>query len=85
MTVSMKTDPKKLAGYLARQFESTNEVSLLVVGAGALNQAIKATIIAKTFLAAQGHSLIVLPAFANVQIGPDEKTAIRLAVQKVNA
>ena len=85
MTVSVKTDPKKLAGFLARQFESTNEVSLLVVGAGALNQAIKATIIAKTFLAAQGRSLIVLPAFANVQIGTEEKTAIRLAVQKVNA
>ena len=51
------------------------------VGAGAVNQAIKAISIARGFVAPLGMNLICTPAFYDVIIDGKEKTAIRLIVE----
>lgn len=52
-----------------------------VVGAGALNQAVKAIAIAREFLAPLGYDLIMDPAFVDIEIDAEMRTAIRLSVQ----
>ena len=51
------------------------------IGAGALNQAIKAVAIARGFVAPHGIDLICIPAFADIQIDGQERTAIKLIVE----
>lgn len=51
------------------------------VGAGALNQAVKAVAIARGFVAPSGMDLICIPAFTEINIDGEERTAIKLIVQ----
>jgi stage V sporulation protein S len=51
-----------------------------VVGAGALNQAIKAVAIARGFVADTGLDLVCVPAFSEVEIDGEKRTALRLMV-----
>ncbi|HSR31170.1 MAG TPA: stage V sporulation protein S, partial [Anaerolineae bacterium] len=51
------------------------------IGAGAVNQAIKAAAIARGFLALDGLDVVCIPSFADVEIGGQERTAIRIAVE----
>jgi len=51
------------------------------IGAGALNQAVKAVAIARGFVAPSGLDLVCIPAFADVQIEGEERTAIKLIVE----
>lgn len=52
-----------------------------VVGAGALNQAIKAVAIARGFVADSGLDLVCVPTFADIEIDGESRTAIRLLVE----
>ena len=56
-------------------------VEIQTVGAGALNQAIKAIAIARGFIAPSGLELTCIPAFADIVISGEERTAIRLLVE----
>ncbi len=50
------------------------------VGAGAVNQAIKAIAIARGFVAPSGIDLVCVPAFSEIIIDGEERTAIRFHV-----
>lgn len=76
--VSSKSIPKKVAGMIANVFKESDTLEVQAVGAGALNQAIKGIIIARGFIAPTGKNLSVIPAFTDVIIGKEEKTAIKL-------
>lgn len=52
-----------------------------VIGAGALNQAVKAVAIARGFVAPNGIDLICIPAFNEVMLDGEERTAIKLIVE----
>jgi stage V sporulation protein S len=54
---------------------------LQTVGAGALNQAVKAIAIARGFVAPSGMDLMCVPAFADITINGEERTAIRILVE----
>lgn len=56
-------------------------VEVQVVGAGALNQAIKAVAIARGYVAASGIDLVCVPTFADIEIDGENRTAIRLLVE----
>ena len=56
-------------------------VEIQAIGAGAANQAIKSIAIARGYLAPAGVDLICKPAFANVEINGEERTAIKLIVE----
>jgi stage V sporulation protein S len=52
-----------------------------VIGAGALNQAVKAIAIARGFVAPSGIDLVCIPAFTDIMIDGEERTAIKLSVE----
>ena len=81
LKVSAKSSPNAVAGAIAGVIREAGEVEVQAVGAGAANQAIKAVAIARGYLAPAGVELICAPSFANVLIGDEERTAIRLVVQ----
>ena len=79
--VSSKSNPNKVAGALANILREKDSVEMQAIGAGALNQAIKAIAIARGFVAPSGKNLICIPAFSNILIDNEEKTAIKLIVE----
>ena len=80
--VSSKSISQKVAGSIANSFrECTCLVEVQTVGAGAVNQAIKAISIARGYVAPLGYNLICTPAFYDVIIDGKEKTAIKLLVE----
>ena len=81
LKVSTKSNPNSVAGALANVFKEKNSVEIQAIGAGALNQAIKSIIIARGFLAPSGKNLICTPAFTDIVIDGDERTAIKLIVE----
>ncbi|MEW5766464.1 MAG: stage V sporulation protein S [bacterium] len=81
LKVSSHSKPNSVAGALAGIVRERGSVEVQVIGAGALNQAIKAIAIARGFVAPGGIDLICIPAFQDVTIGDQERTAIRLIVQ----
>ena len=81
LKVSSKSNPNSVAGALANILKETSGVEIQAVGAGALNQAIKSIIIARGFVAPSGKNLVCIPAFTDVVIDGDEKTAIKLIIE----
>ena len=83
LKVSSKSNPSKVAGAIANIFRENGSVELQTIGAGSLNQAVKAVAIARGFLAPAGINIGIIPAFNDVLINGEEKTAIRLLVNIV--
>jgi stage V sporulation protein S len=80
LRVSSKSKPNTVAGAVAGVIRDQGQVELQTVGAGALNQAIKAIAIARGFLAPSGIDLVCVPSFSDIDIDGAERTAIRLLV-----
>ena len=81
LKVSAKSIPKSVAGAIAGVIREKGSVEVQAVGAGASNQAVKAVAIARGYLAPSGIDLVCVPAFANVLIDSEERTAIKLIVE----
>ncbi len=79
--MSTRSNPNSVAGAMAGVVRSSGGVLVQVVGAGALNQAIKAMAIARGYVAASGIDLVCVPTFAEVEIDGERRTAIRLRIQ----
>lgn len=78
LKVSSHSVPNSVAGAVAGVIRDKSIVEVQAVGAGAANQAIKAIAIARGYLAPVGIDLVCIPAFANVVIDGEERTAIKL-------
>ena len=81
LRVSTKSQPKSVAGAIAAMINEHQRAEVLAVGAGAVNQAIKAIAITRGFLAPRGIDIVVIPAFANVDIDGEIRTSIKLLVE----
>jgi stage V sporulation protein S len=81
LKVSAKSNPNSVAGALAGVLREKGSAEIQAIGAGAINQAIKAVAIARGFVAPSGTDLICVPAFADIEIDGEERTAIKLIVQ----
>ncbi len=81
LKVSSRSNPNAVAGALAGSVRMSGAVEIQVVGAGALNQAVKAVAIARGFVAPSGLDLACRPTFAEVEIDGERRTAIRLLVE----
>ena len=81
LKVSSKSNPNSVAGALANVFREKGVVEIQAVGAGALNQAIKAVAIARGFVAPSGKNLVCIPASSDISIDGEERTAIKLIVE----
>lgn len=83
LKVGTKSKPSSVAGALANSFRTKNIVEIQAIGAGAINQAIKAVAIARGYVAPMGKDLILIPAFQDIIIDGLERTAIKLIVKAV--
>lgn len=81
LKVSSQSNPKAVAGALAAVFRQNGKVEVQAVGAGAVNQAVKAIAIARGYVAPNGIDLVMIPAFAEIAIEGEERTAIRFIVE----
>ena len=81
LKVSAQSNPKSVAGALAAVLREKGTAEVQAVGAGAVNQAIKAIAIYRGFVAPNGIDLVTVPAFAEISIDGEERTAIRFIVE----
>ena len=81
MRVSSTSDPCKVASAITMVLREQGRTELQTIGAGALNQAVKALAIARGYLAPSGIDVICRPAFADVQVQGQDRTAIRLIIE----
>jgi stage V sporulation protein S len=81
LKVSAASKPKAVAGALAAVLREKGAAELQAVGAGAVNQAVKAIAIARGFVAPNGIDLICVPAFSEIDIEGQERTAIKFIIE----
>lgn len=82
LKVSAQSQPKSVAGALAAVLRGNISAEVQAVGAGAVNQAIKAIAITRGFVAPNGIDLVVVPAFSEINIEGEERTAIKFIVEQ---
>ena len=83
LKVSAKSNPNAVAGALAAALRERESAELQAVGAGAINQAVKAVAIARSYLRAAELDLACTPSFITVEIADNERTGISLVVTRV--
>jgi stage V sporulation protein S len=82
LKVSAKSNPNSVAGALAAVLRERENAELQAVGAGAINQAVKAVAIARSYLKSSEIDLTCVPSFIDVEINGNERTGISLAIER---
>ncbi len=81
LKVSAQSSPKSVAGALAAVLREKGSAELQAVGAGAVNQSVKAIAICRGYVAPNGIDLVCIPAFVEIIIEGEERTAIKFIVE----
>ena len=81
LKVSSKSSPASVAGAIAGMVKDGVPVEIQSVGAGAVNQAVKAIAISRGFLSPIGIEISCIPSFADIVIDGEYRTAIRFKVE----
>ena len=79
--VAARSRTAAVAGAIAGVFRENGFANIQAIGAGATNQALKATILAKEYLADEGKSVVLVPSFINVLVDGEERTAVHMLVE----
>ncbi len=82
LRVSAKSVPNSVAGAMVAVLRERGKVELQAIGAGAINQSVKAIAIGRGFAAPWGMDLICIPAFSDTIINGEERTAIKFLVEQ---
>lgn len=80
--VASSSSVSKVAGAISNIMKEQSVLDISTVGAGSLNQAIKAIAIARGFLTPSGIDLFMYPTFKEIFIDGKEKTAIKIRLEK---
>ncbi|WP_376790232.1 stage V sporulation protein S [Thermoflexus sp.] len=80
--VAAKSRTTAVAGAIAGVIRERGRAEVQAIGAGAVNQAVKAICIARAYLAQDGIDIVCVPEFTDVKINDQERTAIRFVVEK---
>lgn len=83
LKVSSNSNPNKVAEAIAGELSKNQCVELQAIGAGAVNQSVKAVAIARRFLDEQQKDLYMVPSFEDVNIDGETRTAISVKVTAV--
>ena len=81
LKVSARSRPSAVAGAIAGVVREAGRAEVQAIGAGATNQAVKAVAIARDYLRETGIDAVCLPAFIDVTIDNEDRTAIRIVVE----
>jgi len=79
--VAAQSKATAVAGAIAGIIRERGSAEIQAIGAGAVNQAVKAIAIARGFLTLEGMDVVCIPTFADVAIDGQERTAIRFTVE----
>lgn len=82
LKVSKNSNPNSIAGAILSSMRENERAEIQSVGAGALNQAVKALAIARGYVAPSGYDLVCSPAFQDINIEGENRTAMKLVVEK---
>jgi stage V sporulation protein S len=82
LKVSAKSNPNAVAGALAAVMRERDVAEIQAVGAGAINQAVKAVAIARSYLRESEIDVVCIPSFITVEISEHERTGISLVVER---
>ena len=82
LKVSTRSRPSAVAGAIAGVIRENGTAEVQSIGAGATNQAIKAVAIARSYLNEEGIEIVCVPSFIDVAIDEEERTAIRLRIER---
>lgn len=80
--VSGKSRTSAVAGAIAGVFREYKRVEVQAIGASAINQAVKAMALAKSYLAEDGYTIVFIPEFVDVEIDDKIRTAIKFVVEQ---
>lgn len=80
--VSGSSRTSAVAGAIAGVFRENKRADVQAIGAGAVNQAVKAVIVARGYLKEDGYDVICMPEFVDVEIDDKVRTAIKLVVEE---
>ena len=78
--VSARSRTASVAGAIAGVFREMGQAEVQAIGAGAVNQAIKAIAIARGYLLEEDVEVVCIPSFVEVDIEGHERTALRILV-----
>lgn len=81
LKVKNDSEVKKVAGAIAEMVRESQEVEIQVIGAGAVNQAVKALIVARGFVSTNGFDLSFVPAFVELEIDGETRTGVKFIVK----
>lgn len=79
--VSAKSRSTSVAGAVAGVIREVGRAEVQAIGAGAVNQAVKAVAIARGYLALEGVDIVCIPAFTEVDIDGQERTALKFLIE----
>jgi len=81
LQVASNSPPPSVAGAIAGCVRESRRCYVQAIGAGAVNQMVKAIAIARGYVAPSGDDLVCVPMFHDVMIESEERTTIRMLVQ----
>jgi len=82
LKVAAKSRSTSVAGAIAGVIRESGHAEVQAIGAGAVNQAVKAVAIARGYLQEDGIEIVCVPSFVEVMIGSQERTAIKLVITR---
>lgn len=83
LKISSKSNPNAIAGAIAGSLQENKRVELQAIGAGAINQSMKAIAITRSYVAASGVDLVCVPAFCTVKVETEDRTGMKFIVKEV--
>lgn len=83
LKVASSSDPNSVAGAIAGAIETDGIVEAHAIGAGAVNQAVKAIAISRRLLAGGEENLNAIPGFIDLEIEGEKITGIKLVITLV--
>lgn len=85
LKVAAQSKPTAVAGAVAGLIREEGHAELQAIGAGAVNQAVKAIAISRSYLSPQHLDIICVPTFMEVEINHSQRTGLRFVVQRWDA
>ena len=79
--VASTSNPASVAGAIAGTIRENGRCEMQAIGAGAINQAVKAIAIARGYVAPSGMDLVFIPAFLDIEVGGEERTALKFVIE----
>ena len=79
--VSAHSRSTAVAGAIAGVMRDHRHAEVQAIGASAVNQAVKAVAIARSYLTLDGIDIVCIPEFVEIDIDGQERTALKLVIE----